>query len=112
MNGAPTSPAPVMPPSRGVIHHARRCRGAVHCAHAVACGGAAGRQHGTRDLSAKVEYRARVRGPQAYLNAYGATTGIVSSMVSTNTETEFSAGRVRETGSFSKERVARDVRRG
>jgi hypothetical protein len=31
--------------------------------------------------------------------------------VSTDTETEFSAGRARETGSFSKERVTRDVRR-
>ena len=42
-------------------------------------------------------------------------SGVIRSTVcfaaSTHTQTEFSAGRARETGSFSRERVARDVRR-
>ena len=61
MNGAPTSPAPVRPSSRGGVHYA----------HAVAGSGPSGRRHGTRGLSAKAEHRPRVRAPQAYLNAYG-----------------------------------------
>ena len=42
----------------------------------------------------------------------GAIRNTLCFPASTHTETEFSAGRARETGSFPKARVARDVRRG